>query len=177
MFRKFQNLWNDYGFEIVLIGSIIFLLLYGFTRRNHVGTYSTSFYYSPLKVKNNPNQSTCKVESKGEQRCREVLENYFSKPFPNRRPNFMNNPITAQNLEIDCYNDELRLGVEYHGKQHFEFVPYFHKTKDKFSLQQYRDEIKRRLCRDNGIILIEVPYTVPIEEIESFIMNKLRQIL
>ncbi|NQZ58906.1 MAG: carbohydrate-binding protein [Lentisphaeraceae bacterium] len=53
----------------------------------------------------------------------------------------MRNPVTggSHNLEIDCYNDELRIGVEYQGRQHYSFNPRFHKNKEAFRNQQYRD--------------------------------------
>ena len=33
--------------------------------------------------------------------------------------------------------------------------------------------MKRRICKENGILLIEVPYTVKIEDIKSFIQKSL----
>ena len=112
-------------------------------------------------------------ESRGETECRRVLQSIFGKPFPNARPSFMKNSITGSNLEIDCYNQELNLGCEYHGKQHYEYVPYFHKDKQHFYNQRYRDEESKRLCRQNGVTLIEVPYTVKLGDIESYIRKRL----
>ena len=76
-------------------------------------------------------------------------------------------------MELDCYNPELKLAVEYSGKQHYEYVPYFHKNKEAFLNQKYRDELKRRMCKDNMITLIEVPYTVKIQDIRGYLTNKL----
>lgn len=112
-------------------------------------------------------------ESEGEKECRRVLENMFSKPFPKARPDFLNNSVTSSNLELDCYNEEMKLAVEYQGVQHYKYVPYFHPNKEAFMNQKYRDEMKRALCRQNGITLIEVPYTVPVEEIESYLRSQL----
>ena len=33
--------------------------------------------------------------------------------------------------------------------------------------------MKRRICKENGIVLIEVPYTVKIENIANYIKNQL----
>ncbi len=108
-------------------------------------------------------------ESKGETVSRKAAEKIFNKKFIKVRPDFLKNAVTGHNLEIDIYNDELKLGIEYSGRQHYAFVPFFHKNKDAFQNQQYRDEIKRMKCSSNGVKLIEIPYTVPVEDIESFI--------
>ena len=119
-------------------------------------------------------------QSKGEVECRRVLEKYFSKPFPSVRPNFLMNPVTSDegygqnNLEIDCYNDSLKLGVEYNGVQHYKYVPYFHRNKEAFRNQKYRDYMKHEICKKNGVTLIDVPYTVKISNIENYLVEKLK---
>jgi len=65
--------------------------------------------------------------------------------------------------------------VEYNCIQHYKYVPFFHKTKDSFYNQKYRDDMKRRLCRENGITLIEVPYTVKFEHIRGFLIAELKK--
>jgi hypothetical protein len=42
--------------------------------------------------------------------------------------------------------------------------------------QKYRDDMKKRICRDYGINLIEVPYTVKIHEIEPYLKRELRNL-
>jgi hypothetical protein len=108
-------------------------------------------------------------ESKGERASRAAAERIFGKKFIKVRPDTLRNNVTKHNLEIDVYNEELKLGIEYSGRQHYEFVPFFHKNYEAFMNQKYRDEIKRMRCKEHGIRLIEIPYTVPIEDIESFI--------
>lgn len=115
-------------------------------------------------------------ESIGEKICRNHLERKFHTKFSKDRPNFLKNPITKNNLELDCFSKELKLALEYNGKQHYEFVPKFHKTKTDFYNQKYRDEIKKRLCLENGIDLIEVPYTVTHSEIPNYIDSALKKL-
>jgi hypothetical protein len=108
-------------------------------------------------------------ESKGERAARAAAERIFGKPFIKIRPDILRNQVTNHNLEIDIYNDDLKIGIEYSGRQHYEFVPFFHKNYETFLNQKYRDEIKRMLCKEHQITLIEIPYTVKEENIESFL--------
>ena len=108
-------------------------------------------------------------ESKGELQSKEMAKLIFGKDFIKVRPDFLNNAVTGHNLELDIYNEELKLAIEYNGRQHYDFVPFFHKNREAFLNQKYRDEIKRMKCKDNGIKLIEIPYTVKLEDIETYI--------
>lgn len=125
----------------------------------------------PITTKRN-----CLAHSKGEQECRKVLEQIFERPFPKQRPDFLANHITGEgnNLELDCYNADLGIAVEYNGRQHYNYVPYFHKNHDQFVNQKYRDDMKRRLCAENKVILIEVPYTIAHKNIKKYLIKALR---
>ncbi len=181
MFEEYRKIWNEHGFLIIFMASIIFILILGIINilQQKTGKRSTQYIYPvQLTYQNIYNEQPQKQkrggDSKGEIKCREVLEKLFNKPFSKIRPNFLNNQITNVNLELDCYNEELRLGLEYNGIQHYKYSKFFHKNVEAFRNQQYRDYIKRQLCKDNGIFLIEVPYTVKIENIEEFILTKLQ---
>ena len=111
--------------------------------------------------------------SRGEKECKKAIEKLTQKPFAKTRPPFLKNEITGQNLELDCFNPELKLAVEYNGVQHYKYTPRFHSTKDAFYNIKYRDRIKEELCRKHGVKLIVVPYTVKLEDIERFIYDKM----
>jgi len=81
----------------------------------------------------------------------------------------------GRNLELDGYNDFLKLAFKYQGIQHFQISPIHHNPntkkikemtdediiayrKAKFNHQQERDIFKREQCKKNGIILIIVSY-------------------
>ena len=193
-FYKIKYFYIEYKFEIILI--TLGIILIGLTIYNKAtkkkGSWSKKYYYSPRfnnniqnKINsqnydnnNNNNFSSNRGrggDSKGEIRCREVLEKIFSRRFDKSRPNFLNNPVTGGNfnLELDCFNKELGLAVEYNGQQHYKYVPYFHKNKEAFYNQKYRDELKRRMCKDNNIVLIEVPYNIKLDNIEDFLIKEL----
>lgn len=188
MVNKLINYLSKYGFEILLSVCIIFILLGALwnTLVGKKGTYAPNKYTihhlhqkfpksNNNKYRPNYNQDPFqgKKESKGEAECRRVLQKIFGRPFLSQRPDFLRNPVTGGefNLELDCYNPELKLAVEYNGIQHYKYVPYFHKNHEHFMNQKYRDDMKRRMCKDNGVILIEVPYTVKIPDIEQYIIN------
>ena len=175
LINRLRRLWNKYGFEILLLASVLFIIGYWFfyTRTKDSGTFATDFEYEPTSQrKKRRGPPKC---SKGEAECRRVLERVFGQPFPNQRPSYLSNSITGHALEIDCYNEGLKLGCEYHGRQHYEYTPFMHRSRDAFRNQQYRDQIKRDKCRELGIKLISVPYTVSLESIEGFIVSKLEK--
>lgn len=106
--------------------------------------------------------------SKKEELCRQAIEEIYGKPFPTVRPEWLINPETGCALELDCYNEELKLAVEFNGKQHYCF-PAFGMTKDQFIQQVRRDTYKINKCDEQGIYLITVPYTVPEYLIKDYI--------
>lgn len=60
--------------------------------------------------------------------------------------------------------------LERNGKQHYEEIPFFHKTEDSFKNQLKRDQNVRNYCKENNIILIEIPYTLDTyEKIKDFL--------
>jgi len=187
---NFSQYWSDKGCKIIFIGSILIILGLGLYQilSGKSGKWSSSYFYDPYinTILNNKstdkytgnrftNTEQPKKVSAGERECRRVLENIFRKPFPNKRPNFMNNEVTNFNLELDCFNEDLKLAVEYNGIQHYKYTKFFHANKDKFRNQQYRDYMKRDLCNKNNITLIEVPYTVKPKNIEKYLKNNLRK--
>jgi len=94
--------------------------------------------------------------SKGEELVRKVFEDKFKKLFPNIKPKWLKNPKTNCLLQLDGFCEELKLAFEYQGKQHYEYPNYYHKTKKQFEAQKYRDKIKKNLCKENNVILIEI---------------------
>ena len=91
------------------------------------------------------------------------------------RPKFLNNDITNKPLEIDCFNEELGICVEYHGIQHYHYTPRFHQNKDQFETQKYRDLMKRQKILEKGYVYIEVPYTVKLQDIWEYLISELRK--
>ena len=193
MFDQLTDFWEKRGFEIVFWGSIIVIVACVILSIGKEGSYDRNMWSYPslfdkrigvvgadrgMDVR--PPTSSQPRDSKGELTCRRYLEMRFNKPFGKARPDFLRNQVTSGagsggfNLELDCFNPELGLALEYNGVQHYKYTPYFHRSKEAFHNQKYRDEIKKYKCKENGINLIEVPYDV--KNIEEYVENELMKL-
>lgn len=120
------------------------------------------------------NKNKGKFISKGERVCCQTMERIYGVSFNSIRPNWLKNPETGYNMELDCYNDDLKIAVEYNGIQHYKWPNHIHsQTEQEFINQVRRDEAKLELCDKNGVYLIVVPYTIPLDKIPEFIMSHL----
>lgn len=90
---------------------------------------------------------------KNEQRCRETFEALTQKSFPKCKPKWL------QGLELDGYCEELGIAFEYQGEQHYKVVRAWHENgEEDLEAQQARDRKKTRLCDENWVALIAIPY-------------------
>lgn len=112
-------------------------------------------------------------KSRGERECGRALGLLFpGQVFVNGlRPKWLTNSDTRRRLELDWFCESLQLAVEYQGRQHRHFTPYFHKDELGFRAQQQRDELKRALLRNIGVQLIEVWYDVHPDHIYRYLAN------
>lgn len=118
-----------------------------------------------------------KFLSKGERICGETMEKIYGVPFISVRPDWLRNPETGEKLELDCYNEELKLAVEYNGEQHYHFPNFTNQTQEQFINQTRRDELKMKMCDQNGVYLIVVPYTVKHKDIPSYLISRLPEVI
>lgn len=91
---------------------------------------------------NNENNKVSRIELLTRELCDFLLP--YEIPVYNYRPDWLKNPYTGCNLEIDIFYDNLCLGIEVNSKFH-----------DLHS-QKIRDKLKYELCTKEGIILITV---------------------
>jgi hypothetical protein len=109
------------------------------------------------KVKSNKYTGISKLE----RRIRRLLEQHFGVEFSNVRLPCMKNPLTGRLLELDCYNETLKLAVEIQGHQHRSLDSHFYRNQKKSAEELYReqlqrDQIKLQLCEKNGIRLVQI---------------------
>lgn len=84
-------------------------------------------------------------------------------------------------MELDFFNETLKLAFEFQGKQHVEGIPFFHGQGEigdkKFASQLQRDFDKKKLCEGQGILLIELFYSEKPNEIYEKIKNIRNELL
>lgn len=114
-----------------------------------------------------------RFRSNGEEICCTTLEELFGKPFKTTRPAWLTNPETSRRMELDCYNKDLQLAVEYQGAQHYNFPNFTGQTREQFISQIRRDSLKPILCDKNGVFLITVPHHIPHTDIKNYIIDNL----
>lgn len=113
-----------------------------------------------------------KFVSRGERLCCQTMERIYGVPFINVRPSWLLNH-TGRALELDCYNDDLQLAVEYNGEQHYKWPNFTNQSFEEFQAQLDRDTLKMELCDKRGVYLIVVPYTVEHDNIPAYIISHL----
>lgn len=79
-----------------------------------------------------------------------------------------------EKLELDIFIEELAIGIEYQGIQHYQVIKHWD-GEDGLKKRQANDAKKRKLCKENGITLIYFNYTEPINN--SYVRKKLKKFL
>ncbi len=67
-------------------------------------------------------------------------------------------------LYLDFYIPSIKLAIEVHGQQHYEFCSFFHRSKADFLKGQARDDDKIEWCRLNDIKIITLKYSESDDE-------------
>ena len=117
--------------------------------------FKASYYYVfDNGCKNCKNESSLKHSN--ELFCKHFLEKTLNIGFVKARPSFLK--YMQYNLELDMFSEQHHLAFEYQGQQHYYFVDYFHKTKDRFLASFNRDVWKAEQCKLNDILLIQIQY-------------------
>lgn len=97
-----------------------------------------------------------------------LLRMYVKRCFPgeiqlmNHRDPSIINPNTGKSLEIDIYLPMIKVGFEFHGRQH--------KTDES---QRERDKIKRRRAKELGIVLFEIWTATLEQDLYEYIRSRL----
>lgn len=87
-----------------------------------------------------------------------ILFEHIKKRFPNN--NFFHSRRGLENMglfEIDIYDEENKIGIEYQGDEHFKPLDFFGKE-EGFIDTIRRDTAKIKKCKENGITLFHFTY-------------------
>jgi len=77
-------------------------------------------------------------------------------------------------LYLDAYIDELHVGIEYDGEQHFRPIEFFGGI-ESLKLGMKRDIIKDTYCLKSRMNLLRIPFTIKLDQIPIIIIEFLKQ--
>lgn len=83
------------------------------------------------------------------------------------------NPAKKSALFLDFFIPSASLAIEVHGRQHFEFTPYFHKSRLGFLESKHRDCCKANWCELNNLDLIILRFDQPVDEWKAIVLQSL----
>ena len=174
-------LWKYLSIDIIfcIIGLfvILYVVFFGDRKTYPFQFEDTGFFkVSKKKIKRK------KSEKKHEKRCREIFESIYRAPFKSVRPDWLKNPATGKNLEIDGFCPYIRtpygigIGFEYDGEQHAKYNPHYHGGDVRnFEYQCKKDAFKDKVCKSRGVLLIRIPHFVAYQDLERYIKNELQK--
>lgn len=87
-------------------------------------------------------------------------------------PEWLTNPKTGRKMELDILDIDVNVAIERQGIQHYKKSKIF--KYDNLKNIQYRDRLKEKICKNNGIKLIKFRYNEP-HTMENLI-KKLRKV-
>lgn len=113
------------------------------------------------------------------------LKNYLKEIYNTETEyRIFKNPETNRWLPYDIYiphgeKPELNgIYIEVHGKQHYNFIPYWHKTKENFKYNRRLDRLKRKFSKDNGLYIeVDMRKIKTMDDSLNFIINKIEKYL
>ena len=107
----------------------------------------------------------------GEEVCRTIFMQIFGDTFNKYRPRWLRNDRGNQ-MELDGYSKKFRIGFEYQGRQHYEYVQHFHRERTSLAQRKIDDQTKVELCREHGVRLFVIDSSLPYEDIQAEILSQ-----
>ena len=81
-------------------------------------------------------------------------------------------PCVGEALHLDFFMPRKKIAIEVQGRQHNQFVEFFHGTADGFKAQRARDLRKAEWCELNNIRLVKIDVGEKREKILSLILDE-----
>lgn len=77
-------------------------------------------------------------------------------------------------IDFMVYVGDNVYAIEYNGRQHYEYTPFFHKNgHDDFEKQVRRDVLVEKWCIENGYKFLEIPYYLSKYQVKEFLKTHL----
>lgn len=111
--------------------------------------YVSDFSVEPIR----PN-----ISRSSEAQVRDYFESLLGRKFPTARPDWLRSDATGARLELDGYCEELALAFEYQGEYHYIYIPVHHQGRTLEEVEEI-DALKKKLCQEHIVDLIQVPFT------------------
>ena len=86
---------------------------------------------------------------------RSIFENLLNCSFVKKRPSWLRTSSNQRSMELDGFNEDLKLAFEYQGEYHYSYIFPDQEPPEKI---QKKDAKKFKICKKNGVDLIQVPY-------------------
>ena len=112
----------------------------------------------------------------GERFTRIAFETIFNRKFSHGFFDWLKNPATGRRLQLDGFNAELNIAFEHQGYLHSQTPSFVIGTPAEN--QAFRDQQKRKICKERGVTLIEVPEVprlLPLEDLTNFLVEQLQK--
>lgn len=148
-----KELFNTFGNEFILLSGYYNAhtkVLIKHNKCNH------SYWVSPSSFMTRHGVCPYCRQSKGERIINYILVHDYSL---SENRNFYYGYVLSNGLHLDFYIPKCKVAIEYDGKQHYMAIDHFGGT-EQFKTQQKRDREKDKYCKECGIKLIRIPYTV-----------------
>lgn len=117
-----------------------------------------TFITTYRNIRNAPKCPICYPISREEIILKELIEKITGKTFNKIRPDWIRHPITNTRLEIDMYNKDLKLGIEYQGPCHYKVCTFLDMNEDNLLETKFRDKHKKETFDNRQELLIQVPH-------------------
>lgn len=147
--------------------------LNGFQKLDFECEYGHKFSIAPMHIKKGVWCPYCGKHIK-EEFCRFLFETLFNDKFPKIKPKWLIND-DGNRMELDGYNEELKIAFEYNGEQHYTESLFFMDDK-KLLKRQNDDKKKKELCEKHNIFLIVIKYADSLKNLQKKVIEKYKQI-
>jgi hypothetical protein len=108
--------------------------------------------------------------SKTEARVIAILEELTGEKFPTVNPDWL--VWRGKTLELDGYNQKLKLSIEFSGPLHTKWFPAV-ETYDKYYNRIVKDIVKKKICKRNGVFLIVIDASLPSVHWRGYLQSRL----